>query len=146
MHRPASGMMGQTDLVWKGEDMVRMLTRVLLALVGNALGLWIASLLLDDLNVSGAAFVLAVVVFTVATVVLEPFVRKMASEHASVLESFTTLITTFLALLITDLVSDGLSIAGALTWVLATVIVWLLTLVCKVVLARLFLRDEPART
>ena len=53
--------------------------------------------------------------------------------------------TTFLALLITDLLSDGLSIEGASTWLLATVIVWLGTLLAGVILLRLFVderRDE----
>lgn len=135
---------GQQSVAEKGTSMTRMLIRVLLALAGNALGLWVASLFLDDMNVSGAAFVLAVVIFTVATVVLEPFIRKVASEHVSILESFTTLITTFLALVVVDLLSDGLSISGVVTWVLATVIVWLLTLLFQVVLARLFLKDQPA--
>jgi putative membrane protein len=124
--------------------MVRILLRIGLALAGNALGLWVASLLLDKMHVTGAAFVLAVVIFTVAELILEPFIRKVTSDHASALTSVTTLITTFLALLVTDLISDGLSIEGALTWVLATVIVWALTLVFAVVLVRLFVKDEPA--
>ncbi len=124
--------------------MVRTLIRIGLTLVGNALGIWVASLLLDDMNINAGAFLLAVVIFTVAEVILEPFIRKVTTEKASALKSVTTLITTFLALLITDLVSDGLSIKGALTWVLATIIVWALTFVFGVVLAYLFVKDEPA--
>lgn len=126
----------------KGRIMVRILMRVGLALAGNALGLWVASLFLDDLHVSGAAFLLAVVLFTVVTVVIEPFIRKMATDHASALESGTTLISTFVALLVTDLVSDGLDIEGVVTWILATIIVWVLTLVFGVILAKLFLGDD----
>ncbi len=125
--------------------MRRGLIRVVLALAGNALGLWIASLLLsDDMHVKGTAFVLAVLLFTAATVVLEPFVRKMATDHLSAFESLSTLVTTFLALLVAELVSDGLEISGVVTWVLATVIVWLLTLLFQVVLSRLFVKDVPA--
>ena len=53
----------------------------------------------------------------------------------------SSLVTTFLALLVTDLLSDGLDIEGALTWVLATVIVWLGTLLAGVILVRLFVKD-----
>jgi hypothetical protein len=37
------------------------------------------------------------------------------------------LVTTFVILLITDLLSDGLNITGVTDWILATVIVWLAT-------------------
>jgi hypothetical protein len=42
------------------------------------------------------------------------------------------LVTTFAALLVTDLLSDGFEIEGALDWVLATVIVWLATMLYDV--------------
>jgi hypothetical protein len=45
-------------------------------------------------------------------------------------------------LLITDVVSDGLSIEGVGTWLLATVIVWLGTLLAGVILVRLFLEER----
>ena len=41
---------------------------------------------------------------------------------------------TFLALAITDMVSSGLDITGILTWILATLIVWLVTLIGMVLI------------
>ena len=41
---------------------------------------------------------------------------------------------TFLALAITDMVSSGLDIKGVLTWILATLIVWLVTLIGMVLI------------
>ena len=125
--------------------MVRTLIKVGLTIAGNAIGLLVAAALLDDVKLSGAAFILAVIIFTVAELILEPFIEKMVTEHAERLRIFTSLVTTFLALLITDLLSDGLSIEGASTWLLATVIVWLGTLLAGVILLRLFVderRDE----
>ncbi len=55
---------------------------------------------------------------------------------------FTSLVTTFLALVVTDLVSDGLDIEGASTWLLATVIVWAGTLLAGVILLRLFVKER----
>jgi len=104
--------------------MIRTLIKVGLTIAGNAIGLLVAAALLDDVKLSGAAFILAVIIFTVAELILEPFIEKMVTEHAERLRIFTSLVTTFLALLITDLLSDGLSIEGAATWLLATVIVW----------------------
>ena len=125
--------------------MVRTLIKVGLTIAGNAIGLLVAAALLDDVKLSGAAFILAVIIFTVAELILEPFIEKMVTEHAERLRIFTSLVTTFLALVVTDLLSDGLSIEGASTWLLATVIVWLGTLLAGVILLRLFVderRDE----
>lgn len=124
--------------------MTRSLIRLVLVLVGNALGLWIAALVLDDVSVSGAAFIVAVVIFTVLEFVLQPLVVKLAEDHAPALERVTSLITTFVALVLTAILSEGLEVDGVLAWVLATLIVWLATMIAGFVLGRLFLRDEPA--
>jgi uncharacterized membrane protein YvlD (DUF360 family) len=50
------------------------------------------------------------------------------------------LISTFVALLITDLLSDGLEISGAGTWIAATVIVWLASLLAVFILPYLGLK------
>ncbi len=122
--------------------MIRLLLRTVLALLGNALGLWIASLLLDDMSVSGAAFVVAVVIFTVLTAVLQPLITKIAEQNAPALQGGSALATTLLALVITDLVSDGLSISGLTTWLLATIIVWLATVLAAVLLPMFLFKDR----
>jgi putative membrane protein len=120
---------------------IRLLLRTVLALLGNALGLWIASLVLDDMSISGAAFVLAVVIFTVLTAVLQPLITKIAVQNAPALQGSSALVTTLVALVITDLVSDGLSISGAVTWVLATIIVWLATMIAAVLLPMFLFKE-----
>ena len=122
--------------------MVRTLIKVGLTIAGNAIGLLVAAALLDDVNLDGAAFILAVVIFTIAELILEPLIEKMVTQHAERLRMFTSLVTTFLALLVTDLISDGLDIEGATTWLLATLIVWAGTLLAGVILVRLFLKDR----
>ncbi len=121
--------------------MVRALIRLGLTLAGNALGIWLAALLLDGVSVSGTAFVIAVVIFTVLEVIIQPLVTKMAMKNAEALQGSSALITTFLALVITALVSDGLSIDGIGNWILATVIVWLATMLAGVLLPMLFLKQ-----
>jgi putative membrane protein len=103
-------------------------------LAANAVGLLIAALLLDGMSISGTAFLIAVVFFTVVEVVLNPMVRQMAVTKATALLGSTALIVTLLGLLLTTAVSDGLSIEGLSTWVLATVIVWLGSLLATVLL------------
>jgi putative membrane protein len=121
--------------------MIRLLARTALALLGNALGLWVASLILSDMEVSGAAFIIAVLIFTALTIVLQPLVTKMTLENARALQGASALITTFLGLLVTDLVSDGLEISGAVTWVLATVIVWLGAVIASILLPMLVFKE-----
>lgn len=115
------------------------LVRIGLALAGSALGLWIAALLLDNVSISGAAFLLAVVIFTVLMVVLSPIVGKLAEKYADSVRGLSALVSTAIALIVTALVSDGLSIDGIGAWVLATLIVWLSILVIGVILAKLVL-------
>lgn len=116
--------------------------RVGLALGGNALGLLVAAILLgDNMDINGAAFVLAVVIFTVLEVVLSPLIARTADRFIDVLSGGSALISTGLALAITDWISDGLSFDGVGGWLLATIIVWLLTAVIAFVLARVFLKD-----
>jgi len=116
------------------------LIRVGLALAGNALGLLITALILDKMSVSGAAFVIAVVVFTLLMLVLDPLVSRLAEKYADYLSGGSALVSTALALIITHWISDGLSISGAGTWILATVLVWLVTAIVGVLLARLVLK------
>ena len=121
--------------------MVRTLIRLALTLAGNALGLWLAALILDGVEVSGTAFIVAVLIFTVLEVIIQPLITKMAMKNAEALQGSTALITTFLALLLTTLISDGLSIDGIGNWILATIIVWLTTMLAGWVLPMLFLKN-----
>ena len=122
--------------------MVRTLIKIGLTIAGNAIGLLVVWLLLDDVQLEFSGFILALLIFTVAELIIEPIIDKLITKHAEKLRFVTALVTTFLALLITDVISDGLDIEGAGTWVLATVIVWLGTLLAGVILVRLFLDDR----
>ncbi len=121
--------------------MIRMLIRVAIALLGAAIGLIVAAAVLDDMTLDGAAFLLAIIIFVVLTAVLEPLIEKIGDEHVSLIATFSSLITTFLALLITELVSDGLTIDGLVTWLLATLIVWACTALATWILLRMFIKN-----
>jgi hypothetical protein len=60
--------------------------------------------------------------------VVRPAVAWIVERRVRPLLGIVALVTTFVVLLVTDLLSDGLSIEGAADWILATVIVWLATL------------------
>ena len=122
---------------------MRWLVSIGLALVANAVGLLLASLLLDDFEIDATSFVAAVVIFSILTLLLRPILVWVVARFARPLLGVVALVTTFLILLVTDVVSDGISIEGATTWILATVIVWLATVVFELFdgpLRRMFIR------
>jgi uncharacterized membrane protein YvlD (DUF360 family) len=121
--------------------LIRFLIHVGIALLGAAIGLIVAATVLDDMTLDGAAFVIAIVIFAVLTAVLEPLIEKIGDEHLSIVSVFSELITTFAALLITELVSDGLNITGLTTWIIATVIVWAATALATWILLRMFIKN-----
>jgi putative membrane protein len=122
--------------------MVRMFIRFVLSCGAAAVGLWVASLVLDRMSVSGAAFLIAVLIFTVTTAILQPLMVKIARRHVNALAGGTALVTTLAGLIITDLISDGMNIDGGTTWVLAALIVWVVSMIAGVVLPALFLKDK----
>jgi putative membrane protein len=122
--------------------MIRLLVSTVIHLAANAVGLLLAAVLLDGMTISGGAFLLAVVFFTVVEVVVGPMIRQMAVKKANALLGSTALVVTLLGLLITSVVSDGLSIEGLSTWVMATVIVWLASLLATILLPIVFVKRK----
>jgi putative membrane protein len=108
---------------------VRLAVRIVLAVVANAIALLIAAALLDGVRIDATGFVIAVAIFSLASLILRPIVAWIVLRWARPLLGVIALVTTFALLLVTDLLSDGLEIEGALDWVLATVIVWLATMI-----------------
>jgi putative membrane protein len=104
--------------------MIRFLVSTLVAAAASAVGLLVAAWVLDDMSVSGAAFLVAVAIFTVTVALVGPFLQKRALKSAQALMGATALLATLIGLIVTHLVSDGLSIKGLSTWFYATFIVW----------------------
>src|SRR5262245_19149994 len=92
------------------------------------------------MELNGTAFVLAVVIFTVVFALLQPFLAVQLKRMGSAALGGVALVATLASLIITDLVSDGLSISGVGTWIASTVIVWLAALIAAFVLPFLGLK------
>lgn len=120
--------------------MVRFLLSIVFHLLANALGLIVAAAVLDDMTIDGAAFILALLIFTVVEVIAQPLLRRIAVRHVEPLLGGVALVTTYLGLLVTDIVSDGLTIEGVSTWLLATVIVWVCAMLAGILLPAIFLK------
>lgn len=128
--------------------MIRLLVRTLIALVANAVGLIVAALVLDDVHLDATSFVVAVVIFTIVFALLQPFLVVQFRRMGSGVIGAVALIATLVSLIVTDLLTDGLSIRGVTTWILAALIVWLAALVAALLLPFLGLKRflEERRT
>lgn len=123
--------------------MIRLLLGFLIQLLSNALGLLVANWVLTDVEVSGSAFVIAVVVFTVVYALAQPFLTQMAASKMPALRGGVALVATLVGLIVTAAVSDGLTISGgALTWIEATVIVWIVSLIGVLILPFVIIRKK----
>ncbi|HEU0246497.1 MAG TPA: hypothetical protein VFR38_05360 [Gaiellaceae bacterium] len=120
--------------------MIRLLVRTLVALAANAVGLIVAASLLDGMRLNATGFVTALVVFTIAFALMLPFLASQFRRGGSSMLGGVALIATLVALIVTDLVSDGLSISGIGTWIAATVIVWIAALLAAFILPFLGLK------
>jgi uncharacterized membrane protein YvlD (DUF360 family) len=119
---------------------IRFLVRTLIALVANAIGLIMAAVVLDDVRLNVASFVVAVVIFTAVFVLLQPFLAVQLRRMGPGMLGAVSLIATLVSLIVTVLLTDGLSISGVLTWILAALIVWLVALVATLLLPFLGLK------
>jgi uncharacterized membrane protein YvlD (DUF360 family) len=120
---------------------VRLLMRIGLAVAANAIALLIAAALLDGVTINASGFLVAVVIFSIASFLITPLVTWLVVRRVRALLGVVALVSTFVVLLITDLLSDGFSIEGVADWILAVLIVWVANLILGIGSRRL-LREE----
>jgi hypothetical protein len=99
---------------------------VAIAAAANALSLGLAAWVFDGFDIRFAWFVVAVVLFTVLTVVLRGVVVGTVNRYARGYTIAGGLVLSFLVLLLTEVAvpEDGFSIDGWGTWIGVTLIVW----------------------
>jgi len=114
--------------------MVRLIATIVLTLLGNALGLLVASWLLQGFNVSLSGFLWSIVFFTIAQLILTPFVLSMSMKYLPALRGGIALVTTLVVLFLTTLFTSGVEIVGVVDWILAPLIIWLTTVLAGVLL------------
>jgi putative membrane protein len=122
---------------------VRLLVRVALAVAANAAALLIAAALLERFEIDTSGFLIALAIFSLLSLPVQPLVTWVVTTPNRVFAAVVGLLVTWLVLVITDAVSDGIQIEGWWTWVLATIIVWLASLVDELVYDVLVPRTRP---
>lgn len=114
--------------------MIRFLSRTVLMLIANTIGLVITSLILENFHIRLIGFIVSVGIFTLSSIILEPFILKLAIKYLPVLRGGIELVTTFVSLLLTTIFTDGLRITGISTWILASLTVWLVVVASGILL------------
>lgn len=114
--------------------MLRFLATVALQLLASAIGLFMASVLLPGFTITAVGFGVSVLVFALVGFVSEPLLLKLSLQYIPALRGGIALVTTFVSLVVADVFTDGLTIRGVETWVLAPLIVWVCVLLAGVVL------------
>jgi hypothetical protein len=122
--------------------MTQILPRAIVLLGSWAIGLLVAAWVVPGVSFSLSAFVVAVVMFSVAQTMLLLLIVKLPHAYASLLLGGFGLVLTIVALSIASLVTHGLTIRGLASWLATTVVVWLVTTVGAISLPELFARDE----
>jgi uncharacterized membrane protein YvlD (DUF360 family) len=129
--------------------MLRMIARLTIALLANAVGLIVAALVLDKMSLSVTGFIIDVAIFTGVQVLAQPLIMKQSVKGGNALSGASALAAAFIALVVTTWISDGMQISGFSTWLLATVIVWgaavLATLLLPLVVFKKTLQAAKAR-
>lgn len=120
--------------------MIRLIVRTIVALAANAVGLIVAAAVLDDMELDVGGFILALVIFTIAFTLLQPFLVVQLRGAGSAALGGVALLATLASLIITDLLSDGFTIDGGVTWLLAAVIVWAAAVIATFILPFLGLK------
>ena len=127
--------------------MIRLVATMVVALLADAIALIVTAQVLDDMALDAGGFVTAVVIFALVSLLIEPLVRQVALRNVPALLGSTALVATLISLVATAIIGDGLRISGAVTWVLATILVWLIALVVRLLLPLvIFKKALAART
>lgn len=124
--------------------MMRFLASSVLALLGNAAGLIIAALALTGFTIHPLGFVISLLFFTGVEILFEPFIIKLALRYMPALRGGIALVTTLVGLLLTSTFTDGLSITGLSTWIMAPLVIWLSVLLAGVLLPMVIFKKTLA--
>lgn len=120
--------------------MIRLAASAVISVIAGAVGLILAGAVLDDMAVGVSGLILAVLVFAGTSVVADALIRQNAARRMPALVGSSALVSTLIALIVTVIVTDSIAISGLSTWIIATVIVWGITLAARLLLPLLLFK------
>ena len=93
--------------------------------------------MVDGVSVDPIGLPIAALIYAVIMLIAEPALERLLAEGSGWATRLTGLAATFVALLLTTLISDALEIDGLVAWILATLIVWVVALAADWIVGRL---------
>ncbi len=126
--------------------MIRWIASTILYVVGNAIGIVVAASILPGFTINLMSIVIVAVVFTVIVTVSTPFLIKISTKNVPQMNGGIALIAILVGLIGTNLLSDGLTITGVETWIMAPLVIWVTALVAGLVLPLVFFKKTLEKT
>jgi hypothetical protein len=117
--------------------MIRFLIRTAIYFLSAFIGIIAADVILgDNFNVSGwTSYVWVAAIFAIVQAILSPLIDNMVSKNASAFSGGVGIVSSLVALAITNAVSSSLTVSGGIgTWILAAIIVWVFGAIAAFVL------------
>ena len=112
--------------------------RLAASLIGIAVGIILSAALLDDFDVTTTGVVIATALFWIVHLVVNFIALRVLIRQPSVsMAGLLALASTIVALFVVNLVVDDISIHGASTYILATLIIWICTALGDVIGGRM---------
>lgn len=117
--------------------MTRMMFSALVFVLANAVGLFVASLVLgESFGFTFGGFIFATLLLSVVEAVAGPLIVKLSEKNVPALQGGVALVTTLVGLWITNLIVGGMHIAGIGTLLIASLVVWIAALIAGLVLPK----------
>ena len=114
--------------------MIRFLIRVAVYFASAFIGLWVADLLLSGLSIAVSSYFTVAIIFALIQAIISPLVFKMTAKNANAFIGGVGLLSVFVSLLITNILLSGITVTGFSTWILASLIIWLVTAIAAFIL------------
>ena len=113
--------------------LVRWGIRLAATLIGIALGIILSAGLLDDFEVTTAGVFWATILFWIIHIIVQFLALRVLIRQPSIaLAGLLALASTIISLIVVNLIVDGISISGAGTYILATLIIWACTAIADI--------------
>lgn len=118
-------------------SVVRLVAAFVIRFVAAFVALAVVGVVVDGVSVDPIGLPIAALIYALIMLIAEPALERLLAEGSGWVTRLTGLAATFVALLVTTLISDSLEIDGVVAWVLATVIVWVVGVAADWIVGRL---------
>ena len=126
--------------------MIKLVISIASYLIANAVGLFVATLLLPDFNIDFTSFVVAVLIFSAFQTIAGPLITKLSLKQVPQLFGGVAIVVTLAGLLVTDLIMPGMETGGIANLLAATLIVWFGSLIAAVLLPIYVFKEVKDKT